>query len=99
MMFMFHAAFSLSLIALTAGVALYVSSVRAEGPGTGFAKLIGLLVVVLALASTICTGYCGLKLARTGYFSDVMKMHEMQVAGATDEAGDSTVTTKKSKHR
>jgi hypothetical protein len=46
-MFPFHAAFSLGMISLTAGTALYAwSSSRPEDAGMGFAKFIGILVII-----------------------------------------------------
>ena len=59
-MFMFHIALTLSLIALTAGSALYVFSARCEGKGTCFAKLIAIIVILLSIASSVCTIYCGI---------------------------------------
>lgn len=57
-----HISFSLGLIALVAGVSLYLWSVRAEaGPGIAFAKIIGIIVIILAILELICSAYSGLR--------------------------------------
>src|SRR5262245_12159564 len=55
--------FSLGLIALVAGVCLFLWSVRAEaGPGIGLAKVIGIIVIILAVLELLCTVYSGIRL-------------------------------------
>lgn len=76
-MFLFHAAFSLGMVALTGGTALYVWSARNGGTGSGFAKLIGILVIIFSITSTICTSYYGIMYWREGYFKSPMAMHGM----------------------
>lgn len=76
-MFMFHIAFSLGLIALTAGTTLYIWSSRNSGIGSGFAKLIGILVIIFSISSTLCTAYYGVKYWSQGYFESPMAMHGM----------------------
>lgn len=61
-MFLFHIGFSLELIALTVGTALYVWGKRNNGAGTGLAKLIGFLVLLLSLIAVICTIYFNFKI-------------------------------------
>lgn len=77
-MFMFHAALSLTLIALTAGCALYISACRCEGKGTCFSKFIGMLVILISLASTVCTVFYGIKAWQTGGQCEACMMHGMQ---------------------
>lgn len=67
-MFQFHEAFSAGMIALAAGTALYIWSGRNEGFGTGLAKLIGVLVIIFSITSTLCTVYYGVKYWWEGYF-------------------------------
>lgn len=67
-MFLFHAAFSLGMIALTVGTALYIWSSRNEGKGTGLAKIIGLLVIILSIISSICASYYAIKYQSAGFF-------------------------------
>lgn len=59
-MFLFHAAFSLGLIALTGGVALYSWSCK-EGKGTCLAKFFGVLVMILSIIGLLCTAYSAVK--------------------------------------
>ena len=76
-MFMFHAALALGLIALTAGTALLAWSKRADTAGSGFAKIIGILVIIFAIGSTLCTIYYGVKYWQQGDFQNPMGMHSM----------------------
>ncbi len=76
-MFMFHAAFSLGLIALTAGTALFVWSKHIDAAGSGLAKTIGALVIIFAISSTLCTIYYGVKYWQQGDFQSLMGMHGM----------------------
>ena len=55
-----HISFSLGLIALVAGASLYLWSVRAEaGPGIALAKIIGIIVIILAILELIGSVYSG----------------------------------------
>lgn len=75
-MFIFHIAFSLSLIALTLGMALHAWAGR---NGMGFAQFIGFLVVVFALISTVCTGYYGYLAFKQGPMMPMMgNMQQMR---------------------
>lgn len=75
-MFMFHVAFSLGLIALTAGTALFIWSKHVDAAGSGLAKVIGTLVIIFAIGSTLCTIYYGVKYWQQGDFqSPVGMMH------------------------
>src|SRR5665213_3473368 len=76
-MFMFHVAFSLGLIALTAGTALFVWSKHVDAAGFGLAKAIGILVIIFAIGSTLCTIYYGVKYWQQGDFQSLMGMHSM----------------------
>lgn len=77
-MFPFHAAFSLGMIALTAGTALYVwSASHPDGTGMSFAKIIGILVIIFSITSTLCTVYYGVKYFWEGYFRSPIAMMGM----------------------
>lgn len=61
-MFMFHAAFALNLLALCAGCALFMfAASRCDCKGACFAKLVAVVVIVLAILSTACTFNSGMK--------------------------------------
>ncbi|OGT53183.1 MAG: hypothetical protein A3E84_00940 [Gammaproteobacteria bacterium RIFCSPHIGHO2_12_FULL_42_13] len=60
-MLMFHTALSLSLISLTAGLALYLYANRCDGKGTCFAKTLAALVILISIISSACTIYCGVR--------------------------------------
>jgi len=59
MMLFFTMAFSLSLIALVAGLVLFIWSLHAQGAGKGLAKYAGLFVTILAFISLVLTVICG----------------------------------------
>lgn len=62
-MLLSHISFSLGLIALVAGACLFLWSVRAEaGSGIVFAKVVGMIVIVLAILELLCTVYSGLRM-------------------------------------
>ncbi|OGT58229.1 MAG: hypothetical protein A3F43_00590 [Gammaproteobacteria bacterium RIFCSPHIGHO2_12_FULL_42_10] len=79
-MFMFHAAFALGLIALTASTALLMWSKHLYGAGAGFAKVIAMLVIIFSIASVICTLACGFKYWQQGYFQSFMQARQMMPA-------------------
>lgn len=62
-MLLTHISFALGLIALVVGVSLYLWSVRAEaGPGIALAKVVGIVVIVLAILELLCTLYSGIRI-------------------------------------
>lgn len=62
-MFMFHAAFALNLLALCAGCALFMfGASRCDCKGSCFAKLVAVVVIILAILSTACTLNSGMKM-------------------------------------
>jgi hypothetical protein len=90
-MFMFHAALALGLIALTMATALCVWSKQPENIGTGFAKIIAIIVIILAAISTICTLYCGVKCWYLGECTTMMGTHPtiaMDKAATTTPVGN-----------
>ena len=64
-MFLFHIALSLGLIALSAGTGLFVW--LKQHAGSGLAKTIAVLVVIISIISTLCTIYCGVTYGQQGY--------------------------------
>lgn len=101
-MFMFHVALSLSLIALTAGSALYAFSGRCEGKGTCLASLIAIIVIVLSIISSLCTMYYGVRAWQQGgdqcpmcmnMMHDMhdMKMQDKSMMGGKGMPGDTSM--------
>jgi hypothetical protein len=70
-MFIFHIALALGLIALSAGTGLLVW--LKQHAGSGLAKALAFLVIIISIVSTVCTIYCGVTYGREGY-SQCMKM-------------------------
>lgn len=64
MMFQFHIAVALGLIALASGVALCVWPDRQSC--SGLAKFLGFIIVVMSILSTACTVYCGITYWKQG---------------------------------
>lgn len=55
-MFMFHAALALNLLALCAGSALFLfAASHCDCKGSCFAKIVAVIVLILAILSTVCT--------------------------------------------
>lgn len=65
MMFLYHIAFALGLIAISTGALLFAYG---SSKDVGLAKLLGLIVIILSILSTLCTGYYGMKSWQGGYF-------------------------------
>lgn len=78
MMFLMHVAYVLGLLALTAGISLYVWSIRNGGAGTGLAKFFGILIIILSILDTICISYYGIKYWSQGYFESPTAMMNKQ---------------------
>jgi hypothetical protein len=83
MMFQFHIALALGLIALASGVALFGCSEKHSC--SGFAKILGFFIVIMALFSTACTVYCGVTYWNKGAFSQC-HMQTKQAMPAPDES-------------
>jgi len=73
MMFLFHIALASGLIALTSGVFLYGWACKVEGTCKCMGKCFGLVIIVLATISVLCTIACGISAYRGG----AMCMHDM----------------------
>jgi hypothetical protein len=61
MMPMPYGSFSLQLIALTAGVALFVWSLNLDDRGALLGRFFGFIIMILALLSVLCTLYMSIK--------------------------------------
>lgn len=62
MMPMPYGSFSLQLIALTAGLALFIWSLNSDKSGAFLGRFLGFFIMLLALISVLCTVYAGIKL-------------------------------------
>src|SRR5258708_3894396 len=83
-MLLLHISLSLGLIALVSGVSLYLWSVRAEaGAGIGLAKVIGIIVIILAILELLVTAYSGIAYGRFQH-----KMHQSPVVSNPTNAAD-----------
>lgn len=114
LMFPFHIAYALNLIALTAGTALYAWVACKEGKGTCFAKAIGIIVIILSILSLICTVFYGVKYWKAGLdkaplvmMQEMMQdMHKkksmtgnnMETSNTMDQKMTNQKTTKKQKN-
>ncbi len=61
MMPMPYGSFSLQLIALTAGVALFIWSLNLDDRGSMLGRFFGFIIMILALFSVVCTLYMSIK--------------------------------------
>ncbi|EKD71717.1 MAG: hypothetical protein ACD_46C00113G0002 [uncultured bacterium] len=78
MMFLFHIAFTLGLIALAIGTLLYMWSLPSESrAGVILAKWVGLIVTIFAILALLCIGYYGIKYGLEGYLQSPMGLHGM----------------------
>jgi hypothetical protein len=106
MMMIFHLALSLELIALVLGVGLYVWSHQVQGNGTGLARVIGLIVVVISILGVLCTSYSGYKAWQEEmYFRNMMHMQNIQsgtdmmpVSSTSNKSENATTKTTTKKH-
>jgi hypothetical protein len=80
-MFLFHIALALCLMGLVSGCALYVYACNCGNKGTCFAKLMAVIVILLSIASTLCTMYYGKKLWEQDSNGQctMCTMHDMQM--------------------
>jgi len=68
LMFHFHMTFALGLIAFALGASVLIWSKAHESVGTSLAKLIGYIVIILAVINLLCTGYYAVKYSQEGSF-------------------------------
>src|SRR3569833_478941 len=74
MMFIFHTAITLGFIALSFGTLLIVWAARNEGKGISFANGVGIIVVIFAVLSMLCSTYYVFKYWHKGYFETLSGM-------------------------
>ncbi|HDV5709335.1 TPA: hypothetical protein RJD49_001002 [Legionella pneumophila] len=77
MMFLFHAAVTLGLIAFSLGVGLFIWGLRNQGAGIQLAKTLGILVAIIAVLSILCSGYYAIKYWHEGYFETPAAMEKV----------------------
>lgn len=56
-----YGSFSLQLIALTAGIALFIWSLNSDDRGAILGRFFGFIIMILALLSILCTLYMSIK--------------------------------------
>lgn len=78
MMFTFHSAMMLALIAIALGVVLIVWSLRNEGQGIALAKVFGWLILIIAILGMLCSTYYSVAYWYKGYFQTPAGMSMMQ---------------------
>lgn len=78
MMFTFHAAFFLGLLALSAGLSFYIWTLRKPGAGTALAKVFGLIIIIASVSGILCLSYYAISYWHQGYFKTPMGMPMMQ---------------------
>lgn len=74
MMFTFHIAVTLELIAFAIGFGLIIWSLRNEGKAIQLAKNIGTIVAIVAVLGMLCSTYYGVKYWHEGYFQTPLGM-------------------------
>jgi predicted membrane protein len=85
MMFQFHIAFSLGLIALSLGTVLFILSKQVSGRRLTFVKTIAFIVIILSIISILCTASSGIRLMQYGFRPmEMHKMMQMQDKGMRD---------------
>ncbi|EKE01954.1 MAG: hypothetical protein ACD_21C00015G0001 [uncultured bacterium] len=68
LMFNFHTAFSLGLIALSLGAAILIWSKSYENMDMRLPKIIGYLVIIISVPNLLCTGYYAAHYKLGGHF-------------------------------
>ncbi len=91
MMYEFHIALALGLIALSSGVALFVWHDRRH-VGASFSKTLGVIVFVIALLSIACTIYCGVMDWLEGDFKSHSSMRQSMPTGTTNSTDTTNQT-------
>jgi hypothetical protein len=73
-MFEFHGTFALCLLALAAGTALVNCATSCEKKHGCFTKIIGIIIIVFSIISSVCTISTGIKYWQHGFFQTPMAM-------------------------
>ncbi|QLH42418.1 MAG: hypothetical protein HWD59_06670 [Coxiellaceae bacterium] len=78
MMFTFHSAIALALIAIALGIGLFIWGMRQEGVGASLAKIVGILIAIVAAVDILCSIYYAVKYWHEGYFQTPSGISTMQ---------------------
>lgn len=78
MMFIFHVAITVGLVALSLGTSLLIWGLRNEGAGIQLAKVIGSLVAIFAVLSMLCSAYYVTKYWHEGFFETPAAITKMK---------------------
>lgn len=91
MMFIMHSAFFLGLLALAAGVSLFIWGRRREGAGIVWAKFFGVIIIIFSILDIICLTYYGVTYWREGYFENPtpMTQNKSMMGGSMMNGGNS----------
>lgn len=71
LMLHFHSTMGLLLLALIASIGLFIWSIRQQGAGVAFGKIMGFILMIVVLLNIICTGYYGFELWKQGYLTQM----------------------------
>jgi hypothetical protein len=77
LMFTFHIAQALSLMALGLGVGFIVWAGRNQGSGAGALKFFGYIIAILSVLNIACNSYTSYKYWQKGYYEMPMMMKMM----------------------
>jgi hypothetical protein len=99
MMILIHLAFTLSLLSLTAGTALFVWSLRSQEAGSSFARITGLIVIFLSTLSVVGSFYLGAKIWKDIYLINSMQNASMQKMPEANNAEMSNTLEKHHHHK
>lgn len=78
MMFLFHTAMTLGLIAFSLGVSLIIWGLRNQGAGVQLARVLGSLVVIIAVISMLCSSFYVIKYWHEGYFESPAALEKVR---------------------
>lgn len=99
---MMHMAYGVDMIALTAGTALLVWSMKNPGKGSWLGKLVGALVAIFSVISIICMFSCAMKGGDChgfGYGEGMMMGSPSETATPVGEGHDRMNMNKKAEHK
>lgn len=68
MMFLSHIAIALELLVVLAAAGFIIWSTRDKGVGAGVIKVVGYIVLILAIFAILCTTYYTMRYWEDGYF-------------------------------
>lgn len=87
MMFTFHAALALAFIAIVLGISLFIWGLRQPGAGASLAKVVGILIAIVAALDILCSIYYAMKYWHEGYFQTPSGISTMQ-SKSTENMGN-----------